>query len=214
MTGRNTFEALNFYLQTIKGNQFPFVGVSILAIGDFSQLPPVAQPSIFCSAKLGIWKALFEGEKSNYLWGNFKLHELTEIFRQIGDPEFTKLLNKLRVARSADELEPSDIKQIRVLEESLSNWPNTYIKLYLTNYKANEENELLLNEVGNDTIEIKAKHSRRDAKTGTCMVSVNPNAPLSSTGKTLLQNYKPCVGARLMVTCNINVYDRLINESC
>lgn len=147
MLRRNTFEALNLYLETIKGNQFPFGRVSILAIGDFQQLPPVLQPPIFCTAKLGTCKALSDGEKLNQLWGNFKLHELTKIVRQIGDPEFAKLLSKPRVARSADELEPSDLKQIRVLEETdLSNWSNTYIKLYLTNYRTNEENELLLKE--------------------------------------------------------------------
>ena len=80
-------------------------------------------------------------------------------------------------------MEQSDIKQILALEETdLSNWPNIYVKLYLKNYRIDEENELLLNEVGNNIIEVKAKHSRRDVQTGMCMVLVVPNAPLRSTG--------------------------------
>ena len=95
-------------------------------------------------------------------------------------------LSELRVARSSDELEPSNIKEIRALEETdHSNWPNTYIKLYMTNYRTNEENELLLNEVGNDIIEIKAKDPRKDAQTRTCMVSLNPML-LSAAQETLL----------------------------
>ena len=110
VTWRKTFEELNLCLQTIKGNQLPFGGVIILVAGDFLQLPPVLQPPIFHTAKLGAWEVLSDSEKSIYLSGNFKLHELTEIFRQTGDPEFAKLLNKLRVTRSADQSEPSDIK--------------------------------------------------------------------------------------------------------
>ena len=36
-------------------------------------------------------------------------------------------------------------------------------------YRTNEENELLLNEIGLDVIEIKAKDSGRDSQTGTCL---------------------------------------------
>ena len=53
----------------------------------------------------------------------------------------------------------------------------------LTNYRTNEENEFLINEVGNYVIEIKAKDSRRDAQTGACVALVNPNAPLSDCTK-------------------------------
>ena len=49
----------------------------------------------------------------------------------------------------------------------------------LTNYGTSEENEFLINEVGNYVTEIKAKDSRRDAQTGACVALVNPNAPLS-----------------------------------
>ena len=48
-------------------------------------------------------------------------------------------------------------------------------------------NSYSLNEVDNDIIEIKGKDLRKDAQTGTCMVSLNPML-LSATQETLLQN--------------------------
>ena len=59
-------------------------------------------------------------------------------------------------------------------------------------YRTNEENELLLNEIGLDIIEIKAKDSGRDSQTGTCLFNFTPKLRL-------------CVVARVMVTANTNV---------
>ena len=72
---------------------------------------------------------------------------------------------------------------------------------------------MLLNEIGNDIIEVKAKDSRRYSQTGTGLVLVNPDILLSST-RNLITKLKLCVGAKVMITDNINVTDRLVNGSC
>ena len=59
MTGQLTFNDLNKRLQIIKDNELPFGGVSLLSIGDFLQLPPVKQSSIF------------EQQGLNYTWDLF-----------------------------------------------------------------------------------------------------------------------------------------------
>ena len=72
---------------------------------------------------------------------------------------------------------------------------------------------MLLNEIGNDIIEVKAKDSRRYSQTGTGLVLVNPDILLSST-RNLITKLKLCDGAKVMITDNINVTDRLVNGSC
>lgn len=72
---------------------------------------------------------------------------------------------------------------------------------------------MLLSEIGNDVIKVKGKDSRRDSQAGTCLVPVNPNRLLNSTGN-LIAKLKLFVGAKVMVTDNINVTDRLVSGSC
>ena len=64
MTGDETFNHLNKALQLIKKNSLPFGGVSLIAIGDFLQLPPVKQQAIFTNAKKGTYKALLGKQQS------------------------------------------------------------------------------------------------------------------------------------------------------
>ena len=82
-------------LQQIKGvsHDTTFGGVSILAVGDLYQLPPVAQAPLFstvgdCYAQL---------YRSGSLWvDEFQLVELDEIMRQRGDSTFAELLCRVR----------------------------------------------------------------------------------------------------------------------
>ena len=60
-----------------------FGGVPLLLIGDFCQLPPVKQKTIFSSLT------------PTDVWFEFKFHELTEIVRQSSDLHFAQLLNRL-----------------------------------------------------------------------------------------------------------------------
>ena len=61
-----------------KGN-FPFAGITVFAVGDFLQLPPVEYKNT--------WHNL------DSLRGLFKITELTEVMRQQGDNKFINLLN-------------------------------------------------------------------------------------------------------------------------
>ena len=90
MTGRETFEDLDLALKNIKENLLQFHGVSLLLVGDFLQLPPVNQKSVFMKPNKESCKS-FNG----WLWEKFQLHELVEIVRQSSDPDFAKLLNRV-----------------------------------------------------------------------------------------------------------------------
>ena len=78
-----------------------FAGISIIAVGDLYQLPPIRR------------KAIFEDYKNDtfnlyHPWHVFKMVELTEIMRQKDDHAFTELLNRFRTATQTE-------KDIRVL---------------------------------------------------------------------------------------------------
>ena len=99
MIVRETFENLDIALKKIKQNFLPFGGVSFLLVGDFLQLPPVNQKSLFMKPSKGSYKS-FNG----WLWEKFQLHELVEIVRQSSDPDFAQLLNRVQEGQQTDDL--------------------------------------------------------------------------------------------------------------
>ena len=64
--GKETFKDLDIDLKNIKQNLLPFGGVSLLLAGDFLQIPPVNQKSLFMKPSKGSYKS-FNG----WLWENF-----------------------------------------------------------------------------------------------------------------------------------------------
>ena len=69
MIGRETFRHLDLALKVIMQNSLPFGGVSLLVVGDFSQLPPVNEKGVFVKVKKGSYSAL-----NGWLWHDFLLH--------------------------------------------------------------------------------------------------------------------------------------------
>ena len=68
-----------------------FAGITIIAVGDLYQLPPIRQKPIFADYNLC------------HPWHCFKMIELDEIMRQKGDLKFTELLNRCRTASQTEE---------------------------------------------------------------------------------------------------------------
>jgi hypothetical protein len=199
MIGRLSFDDLNKFLRQIKDNdKEDFGGISVLLIGDFFQLPPVKQATIFAQPTL------------TDAWYLFKLHELTEIVRQNGDPEFAALLNRLR--------EGNQTKQDMLFIESMSEtdsstWPADHCKLYITNQLTDKENEEHLKKFkleGRPVHTIIAKDSKRDIVTNLHTINVRKDAPISETGN-LPYSLQICEGSRVMLTVNLDISDHLIN---
>ena len=57
-------------------------------------------------------------KKNKLPLGKLHLYELIKIVKQSVDLQFLQLLNRLRVLRSGDELDPIYIKKIQALEET------------------------------------------------------------------------------------------------
>ena len=95
MVGANMLLEVHKRLQQIKGvsDDVTFGGVSILAVGDLYQLPPVGQPHLFSPVSDGYAQLYGSGS----LWvDEFQLIELDEVMRQRGDPTFSELLCRVR----------------------------------------------------------------------------------------------------------------------
>ena len=205
MIGNQTFAHLNLALQKMKDNFITFRRSVCNGNRDLMQLPPVKQQAIFMNPHKGCYEALHGS-----LWQElFKLHELVDIVRQISDPTFASILSRIREGNHTDD----DMDKIKALEDTDTlDWPNEYVKLFLTNYLAGEENENAIANLNSEVYSIRAEDSGKDLETGTYRVSIPEHASLNQTGN-LPTTLKLCIGARFMLTDNISVADRLINGS-
>lgn len=113
-----------------------FGGKSVIAVGHFRQLPPVAGSPVF-----SIPTHLARGQcAGNCLWDNFVLYELDEIMRQRGDFEFCKALNNMAEGCMDEE----DIHLIKSREIGPENEPPTAaIHLFRTNDECQAYNSLI-----------------------------------------------------------------------
>ena len=105
MIGKKLWIKVDIRLRQILDANKPFGGLSVLAVGDFKQIPPVMEPSIFGD---GSGKGQALPEKSNHLnklvqaltdnkepWFDFKMWELTEVMRQREDLIYIEILEKI-----------------------------------------------------------------------------------------------------------------------
>ena len=143
------------------------------------------------------------------MWEKFQLHELVEIVRQSSDPDFAQLLNRVREGQQTD----NDVIQIKALASTdTATWPDEFIKVYLNNSLAGQENEDCIGKLDSEVVVIKAQDDNKVIETNTCSISIPDNISLSQTVNQPAK-LKLCVGARVMLTDNISVSDRLINSS-
>ena len=148
MISAAVFNLLDQVFQKVRQNEKPFGGMQLVVLGDFFQLPPVSkeQEVDFCFHS-DAWQE-----------GNFKVFELTEIFRQ-SDLRFIQLLNNIRHAALNDE----DI--VLLNQRQLITLPENAAPTMLVthNYQADKINlEELDNLVGEESFTFKMKESGRD----------------------------------------------------
>jgi ATP-dependent DNA helicase PIF1 len=108
MVGADHLYTVHRRLSEIMTSDEPFGGVSVLAVGDLSQLPPVAQKPVFapvsdCIVSLygSLWKK------------NFSELELHQIMRQKDAAQFAEALNRIRLSKHTE----NDIQLIKTYKE-------------------------------------------------------------------------------------------------
>ena len=228
MTGRPTWNRFEERLRVGKGikeeqrTEHPYGDVSVLAVGDYFQLPPVMQGYNFESEtkKSNPMDTFYEKD----IWKDqFKLHELTEIVRQKGDPIFSEVMSRVRIGCHTEE----DIDVLAAMRCNccilncglkckcdclcISDWPCEPIYLYMTNALADAHNKRKMEELQSQVYIIRAKDSDRDISTNRCTgCTIDPSLPISKTGN-LHPVFRVCNGARVMITVNVDTKDGIVN---
>ena len=199
-------EYLNPALQIVERNPLPFRRVSINTLGDSLKLHPVTG-----KAELQPHKII----GYNYLVGNMevqllKIYDLTEIVRHSSDPRFVEVCSRMGEGSHAD-VDGREIKDL--VDTDASHSLNDFVKVYksLSRYWKWEMHWKLRLELERNVIFIYAKDSARYIETQNLSVD-NSDNQIHKTGN-ILGKLKVCIGARVMLTANINTSDHLMNAS-
>ena len=172
-----------------------FGSVSILAVGDLYQVPPVCQPPLF---------NVMSNKQMSYLYGSgslwkdhFKMLEFTEIMRQRGDTRFVELLCRMRTGECTEA--DIDLLKTRVIALESPNYPTQALHVYRLNDSVDKRNDFMLNSLASedDQFSIEAQ----DSVTGQTRQFDLANLPNKKFETGNLHNVlKIAVGARVMLT--------------
>ena len=97
-----------------------FAGISIIAVGDIYQLPPIKKKPVFENYNNDTYNLC-------HPWHLFSMIELTEIMRQKDDQPFAEMLNRFRTTNQTEE----DINciQSRSIDPADDNYPTNAIQV-------------------------------------------------------------------------------------
>ncbi|XP_026161606.1 ATP-dependent DNA helicase PIF1-like [Mastacembelus armatus] len=179
------------------GDFSPFGNISVIAVGDFYQLPPVHGKALYVE-NLGV----------NFWTHIFKVAELTTIMRQ-KDNTFAELLNRLRTRCKGTPMLETDIKQLKQCETGED---SSELHIFPTNQQVFAHNLEQLKSICPDYIEIQAQDFGFDKKTGKLK---ELEGHLGKTKHTnLLESLPIGINARVMLCKNVDVADGLVNGVC
>ncbi|XP_075170221.1 uncharacterized protein LOC142242518 [Haematobia irritans] len=207
MVGARMLGFLDSRLKQIFKNNNPFGGISILAFGDFKQLPPVGDRWIFYSNSANPYGAIVGGE----LWDRFTFYELTEIMRQREDLAFALALNRMSTGEMTDE--DISIFKSRIVN-STTDIPCNAIHLFWSNEEASNYNNAKLNQIQTEAFSSKAVDIvKSDSMSIEQKIRILQNVAKLKTSETqgLCHELTLKVSAKYMMTININTADGLVN---
>ena len=177
-----------------------FAGISIIAVGDLYQLPPIRQKPIFADYKNDALNLC-------HPWHCFKMIELDEIMRQKGDLKFTQLLNRCRTASQTED----DINCIQGKSVSLSqdDYPINALHIWAENNPVNEHNLKILQELPKPLFVLRSvdQYPLEVTKQDIDKFLTKGRSETGGLDFEILMKE----GARVMLTTNIDITDRLIN---
>ena len=184
----------------------PFANVSILLVGDLYQLPPVCGSPIYRPLPR---RCNSVSDLSPTFWEDFLFHELNQIMRQ-KDHGFAMLLNSIRQCQPrADSDEDMKLKAREItVDEDDPQYPHQALHVYATNMAARKKNDEMLARLDGQLYINVATDSVTDKKANIAQI-IPPDDP-QKTGR-LMHTLQLKVGARVMLTNNIDVSDGLTN---
>ena len=203
MVSNNRLLHIHQRLKEIFGtsNSKIFAGISIIAVGDLHQLPPIQQKPIFCRYSNDVYNL-------SHPWHEFKMIELVEIMRQKDDQPFIELLNRLRIAQHTE----ADIRTIQsraVDMNDKNNYPLNELHVWAGNKPVIDYNNQRLQEILTPLHVLQAVDQYPKNVSRHEIVRVLLKGRSHTGGLDLEVFIKE--GARVMLTNNVDISDRLIN---
>ncbi|KAJ8379112.1 hypothetical protein AAFF_G00231170 [Aldrovandia affinis] len=197
MVSKELFAYVHWRFQQIKGNRKPFGGMSVLAVGDFYQLPPVGKAKQLC---------VCEGDVLD-LWKDFQMVNLTEIMRQKDDRAFAQLLNRIRTKKKTDSLSVDDAALLTQAVAEIKDCPPDVLHIFATNKEVDAHNAATVTALRLQVVNIPAEDYRKDPRTGGMVILTD----LKGNSRDLPDNIQAAQGARVMVTRNLDTEDGIVN---
>ena len=191
--------------QDIKQNGLPFGNVALICFGDLLQIKPVSGPFVFSLPSNPVFQL---NECQNSIWNKFKPIELKTNHRSGAFHEYAELLNRVRTGEQTDD----DIKQmnLRVFARNSKDLPKEAVFCSGENKIIDEYNIINLNKLNGDIYSRKAdifssnKKEIKSPKVDSSGIIHKTNVPFEVKLK---------IGARVMLTINLDVADSLCNGS-
>lgn len=204
MVSTRLLNTIHCRLQQIKKPSKPnsyFGNVSVLAVGDFHQIPPISGKSL-----ISINNSLTD------LWSLFSIWTLTDVVRQKGDLQLIAMLNRIRVKHKNQPLlqEDSDYLQSKIVKHNNPDYPDNALHIASLHTQLDRYNDIHLERLTKTQAihHIVAADIYSDKKHHK---TYRRNEPLNTKGTSLPMNVKLCVNARVMLTMNLDVKDGLTN---
>ena len=208
MVGFTMFQQIDARLQQIMRVEKPFGGISVLVLGDFNQLRPVGDKYIFQ------FNNSYNALVDNPLWSLFELFELIEIMRQKDDKTFAIALSN--IAKGMMTLEDIDLLKSRLVSNEHLEMMGDAIRVFRSNAEVDAYNTKVLASLNTEG----ATANAYDFCVGDGLASIREkllsnikNLKTTETyGLPLKIDLK--VGAKYMMTVNIDTEDGLVNGAC
>ncbi|XP_078794817.1 uncharacterized protein LOC101164028 isoform X2 [Oryzias latipes] len=179
------------------GDFSPFGKVSIIAVGDFYQLPPVRGKPLYADkSELNLWSMCF------------KVVELREIVRQ-KDQAFAQMLNRLRTRTKDTKLLPSDVQMLKQCETGED---STALHIFPTNAQVFQHNLEQLKITCENYCEIVAEDFIPSKETGKLQLMSGHHKKVKNS--CLEERLLLGVNARVMLCKNLDITDGLVNGAC
>ncbi|XP_047245588.1 uncharacterized protein LOC124882907 isoform X2 [Girardinichthys multiradiatus] len=199
MVSKPLFAYVDARLKQIKGTQRPFGGMSVLAVGDFYQLPPVRQSKPLC---------VYDPEHIDLWQEHFQMITLTEIMRQKDDVAFAQMLNRIRVKERSEELSQGDRDLLAQAVILPAECPIEVLHIFATNKNVEAHNTAMLEKLHSNIIKIDADDFQKDPRTGKM---ARRDKPYTGGRNDLPNSLKVAEGARVMLTRNLDTHNGLVN---
>uniref|UniRef100_A0AAZ1XFJ9 ATP-dependent DNA helicase n=1 Tax=Oreochromis aureus TaxID=47969 RepID=A0AAZ1XFJ9_OREAU len=173
--------------------------MSVLAVGDFYQLPPVRQSKPLC---------VYDPEQIDLWQEHFQMITLTEIMRQKDDVAFAEMLNRIRVKEKTDELSQCDRDLLSQAVTAPEECPIEVLHIYATNKNVESHNTDTLKKLHSNIIIINADDFQKDKCTGRM---ARRDKPFTGGRNDLPDTLNVAEGARVMLTRNLDTLNGLVN---